>query len=126
MAFRWWATDGPFIAVFGSYIPSSTKNKKKIKRLSNLDFLGQSFLDTPFKIVERVVYMMLISPVGGHQSTLFHKTTPLGSTKSESYTCITFAQSIIRIHHECEVGIDKSDPRINVWHHADYLILIFG
>ena len=28
MAFRWWAYDGPFIAVFGSSIPSSTKEKK--------------------------------------------------------------------------------------------------
>ena len=24
---------------------------------------------------------------------------------------------IIRIHHECEGGIEKSVPRINVWHH---------
>ena len=28
MAFRWQADDGPFIAVFGSYMPSSTKKKK--------------------------------------------------------------------------------------------------
>ena len=27
MAFRWWADDGPFIAVFVSPIPLSTKNK---------------------------------------------------------------------------------------------------
>ena len=40
MAFRWRADDGPFIAVFGSSIPSSTK-----KKLSNLDPLGQNFLD---------------------------------------------------------------------------------
>ena len=24
---------------------------------------------------------------------------------------------IIRIHHECEGGMEKSDPRITVWHH---------
>ena len=29
MAFRWRAYDGPFIAVFGSFIPSSTKKNKK-------------------------------------------------------------------------------------------------
>ena len=27
MALRWWADDGPFIAVFGSCIPLSTKKK---------------------------------------------------------------------------------------------------
>ena len=31
MAFRWRANDGPLIAVFGSYIPSSTKKKNVIK-----------------------------------------------------------------------------------------------
>ena len=31
MTFRWPVDDGPFIAVFGSSIPSSTKNKKGIK-----------------------------------------------------------------------------------------------
>ena len=29
MAFRWRANDGPLKAVFGSYIPSSTKKRKK-------------------------------------------------------------------------------------------------
>ena len=37
------ATIGPLIAVFGSYIPSSTKKKKK-RTLSNLDPLWQNFL----------------------------------------------------------------------------------
>ena len=32
MAFRWRADDGPFIAVFGSSIPSSTKKKNKNKK----------------------------------------------------------------------------------------------
>ena len=30
MAFRWRANDGPLMLVFGSYLPSSTKKKKKI------------------------------------------------------------------------------------------------
>ena len=36
--------DGPFIAIFGSSIPSSTKKINK-KTLSNLDLLWQNFLD---------------------------------------------------------------------------------
>ena len=34
MAFRWRADDGPFIVVFGSFLPSSTKKQNKKKRQS--------------------------------------------------------------------------------------------
>ena len=54
MEFRWWADDGQFIAVFGSYIPSSTK-KKVIKfgppltnfldlRMMRLGSIGMDYL----------------------------------------------------------------------------------
>ena len=32
----------------------------------------------------------------------------------------------IRIHHECESGIEKSAPRITVWHHKAYRVMING
>ena len=30
---------------------------------------------------------------------------------------LTYFDKIIRIHHECEGGIEKSVPRIIDWHH---------
>ena len=45
MVFRWRADDDPFIVIFGSSIPSSTK-----KKLSNLDPLWQNFLDPHMKV----------------------------------------------------------------------------
>ena len=44
MAFRWWADDGPFIAVFVSLIPLSTEKKKK-KYVIKLRPRRKNFLD---------------------------------------------------------------------------------
>ena len=32
----------------------------------------------------------------------------------------------IRIHHECEVGIKKSVPRITIWHHEACRVMTNG
>ena len=37
MAFRWWADDGPFVVVFGSSLPSSSKKTNKQKTFFDLD-----------------------------------------------------------------------------------------
>ena len=41
MAFRWWADDGPLLALFGSSLPSSDKKKT----LSEIDYFWQNLLD---------------------------------------------------------------------------------
>ena len=33
---------------------------------------------------------------------------------------------IIKIHHECEGGIEKSVPRITVWHHEACRVMTNG
>ena len=42
---------------------------------------------------------------------------PLGGLPRNSLVRITDNEDIIRILHECEVLIEKSVPRVTVWHH---------
>ena len=36
------------------------------------------------------------------------------------------AAKTIRIHHECEGGIEKSEPRMTEWHHEACRVMING
>ena len=57
MVFRWQADDGPFIAVFGSYIPSSTKKEIVIKFGLPLTKLSGSAHDTLTQYENKTLYL---------------------------------------------------------------------
>ena len=94
MAFRWRADDCPFIAVFGSSIPS-LKNKIIIKKISNLDPLWQNFPCMEGQI----------SPCNGHQW--------FGILNKRKKVHLAFPHNI-QFYQELQASSFVNPPRINI------------
>ena len=86
MVFRLQADDGPFIAVLGSSIPSSTKKKKKKKTWSNLDPLLQNSLDPRMFIIVKAL--------------IKHACTTIQWYRRFQFSCHSSSTSVLRVCEE--------------------------